>query len=466
METRNGLVGWVKEATATECDVGLGLRMQPAQSFPQKMMMVMPHHDHPSHEALPSNGGFGWETGGGRHMFCNTSNQVAPMRDIYDLVVGADAGSGARAAVVPKPLNPSNTDIFTFNSSGGMAASENVRDPFTAAQWQELERQAMAYKYMMASVPVPPQILVPFTKSPSNVAHSHSNYGNGGSWELGFSNNSDPEPWRCRRTDGKKWRCSRDATLDQKYCERHSHKSRPRSRKPVESEAQFINNNEINNNATTKPYQKPHFFNRTCHNHPCPTTMVSVSATSCEPSRCLEWFTKGESFPVAGATQESWQQMMQFNVELNNCVTHVGDGQGLQTLEGALNLNHTQQKRHFLDAWSTAEGDNNNIGEINNNCSKLPLSDLAPSMCVGNEINEESKNDQMGAGTSGSERENGGDMKSPWMNSLSWMSSPPGGPLAEALYLGNIDGSAKAGSPFGCSNGATSSRSPCREGGK
>lgn len=169
---------------------------------------------------------------------------------------------------------------------------------------------------------------------------------------------------------------------------------------------------------------------------------------------------------MAGATQESWQQMMQFNVELNNCVTHVGDGQGLQTLEGALNLNHTQQKRHFLDAWSTAKGDNNNIGEINNNCSKLPLSDLAPSMCVGNEINEESKNDQMGAGTSGSERENGGDMKSQWMNSLSWMSSPPGGPLAEALYLGNIAGSANAGSPFGCSNGTTSSRSPCREGGK
>lgn len=59
--------------------------------------------------------------------------------------------------------------------AGGMAASEYVRVPFTAAQWQELERQAMAYKYMMASVPVPPQLLIPFTKSPSNVAHSHSN---------------------------------------------------------------------------------------------------------------------------------------------------------------------------------------------------------------------------------------------------------------------------------------------------
>jgi len=46
----------------------------------------------------------------------------------------------------------------------------------------------------------------------------------------------DPEPGRCRRTDGKKWRCSKDAYLDSKYCERHMHRGRNRSRKPVESQ--------------------------------------------------------------------------------------------------------------------------------------------------------------------------------------------------------------------------------------
>lgn len=42
--------------------------------------------------------------------------------------------------------------------------------PFTNAQWKELERQAMIYKYMMASLPVPPQLLFPFltTQSPCN----------------------------------------------------------------------------------------------------------------------------------------------------------------------------------------------------------------------------------------------------------------------------------------------------------
>lgn len=45
----------------------------------------------------------------------------------------------------------------------------------------------------------------------------------------------DPEPGRCRRTDGKKWRCSKDAYADSKYCERHMNRGRNRSRKPVES---------------------------------------------------------------------------------------------------------------------------------------------------------------------------------------------------------------------------------------
>lgn len=56
----------------------------------------------------------------------------------------------------------------------------------------------------------------------------------GGTFNLRFSNSMDPEPWRCRRTDGKKWRCSRNTAPDQKYCERHMHRGRPRSRKPVE----------------------------------------------------------------------------------------------------------------------------------------------------------------------------------------------------------------------------------------
>lgn len=37
--------------------------------------------------------------------------------------------------------------------------------PFTAVQWKELERQAMIYKCMISSVPVPPHLLFPIDSS-------------------------------------------------------------------------------------------------------------------------------------------------------------------------------------------------------------------------------------------------------------------------------------------------------------
>jgi hypothetical protein len=51
-----------------------------------------------------------------------------------------------------------------------------------------------------------------------------------------FGKKVDPEPGRCRRTDGKKWRCAKEAAPDSKYCERHMHRGRNRSRKPVEAQ--------------------------------------------------------------------------------------------------------------------------------------------------------------------------------------------------------------------------------------
>lgn len=48
--------------------------------------------------------------------------------------------------------------------------NEDAGAAFSEAQWQELERQRNIYKYMMASVPVPPELLTPFPKNhPSNT---------------------------------------------------------------------------------------------------------------------------------------------------------------------------------------------------------------------------------------------------------------------------------------------------------
>uniref|UniRef100_M8CZU7 Growth-regulating factor n=1 Tax=Aegilops tauschii TaxID=37682 RepID=M8CZU7_AEGTA len=87
---------------------------------------------------------------------------------------------------------------------------------FTAAQYQELEQQALIYKYLVAGVPVPPDLLLPIRRGFDSLAsrfyHHHAlGYGSY------FGKKLDPEPGRCRRTDGKKWRCSKEAAQDSKY---------------------------------------------------------------------------------------------------------------------------------------------------------------------------------------------------------------------------------------------------------
>ncbi|KAJ6706257.1 hypothetical protein OIU79_010829 [Salix purpurea] len=146
-----------------------------------------------------------------------------------------------------------------------MLSAASARDgfPFTATQWHELEHQALIYKYMVSGVPVPPELLYSVKRSlesslasrlfphqPSklicayffeccslfskkNVQKKAGNVFFAAGWGC-FGRKADPEPGRCRRTDGKKWRCSKEAYPDSKYCERHMHRGRNRSRKPVE----------------------------------------------------------------------------------------------------------------------------------------------------------------------------------------------------------------------------------------
>ncbi|CAN0906895.1 Growth-regulating factor 5 [Linum grandiflorum] len=108
---------------------------------------------------------------------------------------------------------------------------------FTSTQWQELEHQALIYKYMVSGVPIPPQLLFFTLNNQTLPSSSTLQYpiGWGGYFQVGNGRKADPEPGRCRRTDGKKWRCSKEANHpNSKYCERHMHRGKNRSRKPVE----------------------------------------------------------------------------------------------------------------------------------------------------------------------------------------------------------------------------------------
>ncbi|KAH9706776.1 Growth-regulating factor 4 [Citrus sinensis] len=138
--------------------------------------------------------------------------------------------------------------------AGGLGMMGMRASPFTVSQWQELEHQALIFKYMVAGLPVPPDLVLPIQKSFESISHRffhHPTIGVCGlclvdevkshvSVKVGYCSfygkKVDPEPGRCRRTDGKKWRCSKDAYPDSKYCERHMHRGRNRSRKPVESQ--------------------------------------------------------------------------------------------------------------------------------------------------------------------------------------------------------------------------------------
>eukprot|EP00257_Ricinus_communis_P017857 XP_015576401.1 growth-regulating factor 1-like [Ricinus communis] len=130
------------------------------------------------------------------------------------------------------------------NSANTHGIFTEARGPFTPSQWMELEHQALIYKYITANVSIPSNLLIPIRKALDSVEFSSLSGGllrpntlPWGAFHLGFSSNNDPEPGRCRRTDGKKWRCSRDAVADQKYCERHMNRGRHRSRKHVEGQS-------------------------------------------------------------------------------------------------------------------------------------------------------------------------------------------------------------------------------------
>ncbi|KAL2521798.1 Growth-regulating factor 7 [Forsythia ovata] len=107
-----------------------------------------------------------------------------------------------------------------------MAAS--VGFPFTSAKMKDLERQAMIFKYMMASMPVPPHLL--FLAEPNPSISCKLTLDSGFSFSCMDVESSNrfflflsvvPDLERCKRTDGKKWRCSRDVVPHHKYYERH-----------------------------------------------------------------------------------------------------------------------------------------------------------------------------------------------------------------------------------------------------
>ncbi|XP_009615805.1 growth-regulating factor 3-like [Nicotiana tabacum] len=173
--------------------------------------------------------------------------------------------------------------------------------PFTATQWQELEHQALIYKYMASGMPVPPDLLYTIRRSLDSSNHQPQHIG-WNCFQLGFGKKIDPEPGRCRRTDGKKWRCSKEAYADSKYCERHMHRGRNRSRKPVE-----VMTTRTTNTNTTPPTAITISSIKKNSNNYSPSTPASFSYSS-EPQHSFLYPHSSSSRPPGNIGLSSQDQ--------------------------------------------------------------------------------------------------------------------------------------------------------------
>ncbi|KFK37340.1 hypothetical protein AALP_AA4G243800 [Arabis alpina] len=105
-----------------------------------------------------------------------------------------------------------------------------------SAQLLEFQMQTLVYRYIEAGLRVPHHLVVPIWNSlVLSTSNYHIQHNHHSSSSVMSGKVEEAEPTRCRRTDGKKWRCSNTVLPSEKYCERHMHRGRNRSRKLVES---------------------------------------------------------------------------------------------------------------------------------------------------------------------------------------------------------------------------------------
>ncbi|CAM0147374.1 unnamed protein product [Urochloa decumbens] len=215
---------------------------------------------------------------------------------------------------------------------GGGGASAG-RYPFTASQWQELEQQALIYKCLASGKPIPSYLMPPLRRildsalatSPSLAFPPQPSLG-WGCFGMGFSRkpDEDPEPGRCRRTDGKKWRCSKEAYPDSKYCEKHMHRGKNRSRKPVEMSLATPAPSSGNASSATSATTISSSPAPTYHHRPA----ASAAAHDSAPYHALYGGGGGNPYaaasarPAAGAAYHAAQVTSPFHLHLDTTHPH------------------------------------------------------------------------------------------------------------------------------------------------
>ncbi|KAM4078548.1 hypothetical protein ACB094_09G046500 [Castanea mollissima] len=265
------------------------------------------------------------------------------------------------------------------------------------------------------STAVPPELLQPIKKSlhisPYFLHHPLQHYPHfqpalfqSGYWGRGAM---DPEPGRCRRTDGKKWRCSRDVVAGQKYCERHVHRGRNRSRKPV----------EIPTPMTSVTSSSPTTTIAGCGGtFKAPTTVASGTPFALSgPSPSIDLLHLNQS--SLGSKTENKSGLFEAQHEVS--ADGKSDGHVL---------------RHFFDDWPRSLQESDNAGS---NSSPMNSATCLSISMPGNSSSDVSLKLSTGIGEEPGSRDSNAESEQPQLNWASgWATnhvSSMGGPLAEAL---------------------------------
>ncbi|XP_010242635.1 PREDICTED: growth-regulating factor 3-like [Nelumbo nucifera] len=320
---------------------------------------------------------------------------------------------------VPEP-NSRISNLSAFPDSTTTTRFPRMGGYFSLAQWQELELQALIFKYMLAGAAVPAELLQPIKKSLLGSSACYLQYPyqqyqhyQTAMLQSGYWGRSvvDSEPGRCRRTDGKKWRCSRDVVAGHKYCERHMHRGRNRSRKPVEIPTPATATGGGLNDTNTNPVAAS------------PLTAAVTGG--------------GTHFALAGSSPSInlFQQLNQSQRSSEGGIVGTGGRGLLETHQDKVSAEGRADGRilrHFFDDWPRSQPEPNSVG-----CNTSPTtSTTCLSISIpGNASSDFSLKLSTGNGDEPGSRSDGGDRHQ--MNWASGWGTHPvasmGGPLAEAL---------------------------------
>ncbi|GJT94671.1 growth-regulating factor 8-like protein [Tanacetum coccineum] len=357
------------------------------------------------------------------------------------------------------------------------SGSDSGKVIFTAAQWQELERQTMIYKYIMASIPVPAnllstqsnihaillnvtqfggllnfealllvlkdgyytlrqlkEILLALGYRPITSMDRATYTGNHGLEVFSTSGNGgvDPENGWCRDNDE-----SNDGVVQGISYRTRSTVNAIHIRLDLVQESTW----KPNPTTPTLPLLVPSMLLLVL---PLP---IKIPGTN--NSECTEWFMK---MPVSTSNQQLLESMN--SPKVGSKRTHIFPNE----FEGNHHLDTTSsslvdasvgaRRQNFIDAWSRSGGGDNCSLTLSMQCSGGIDDDNDQSVEIGNADVLKSHNQ--------------------WLNQASWMSSPPGGPLGEALGLGiagALKGPLNLPSPHGHSNSPTTASSSCENSG-